>query len=87
MDVQEDFIPTKGSIQRGIVSTLESYSFSSHKSKGKKNKNKINTALNPTSNDDFNIKQAKREVIKFGMSGLDSRKKEEYKIQLAIKLG
>lgn len=87
MEIQDDFIPTKGSILKGIVSTVETYSFSSHKTKGKKNKNKIDSMLNSSTKDEFNIKQAKREVIKFGMSGLDSQKKEEYKIQLAIKLG
>lgn len=35
----------------------------------------------------FNIKQAKHEVIKFGMSGMNAQQKEEAKVQLAISLG
>lgn len=82
----DDFIPTKGSLLKGITSTEKTHSFISHKSKGGNQKNK-RKALDSNTNDEFNIKQAKREIIKFGMSGLSSQKKEEYKIQLAIKLG
>lgn len=81
----QDFIPTKGSKSKGIISTVQTQSFNSEKSKKKE------ICTNPPTltlnNDDVNIKHIKREIIKLGMSGLDVQKKEEYKIQLAIKLG
>lgn len=91
MEFSEDFIPTKGSILKGIVSTEQSTSFISNRSKKKAseigNSKKSKSTDKPENENEFNIKQAKREIIKFGLSGLDTRKKEEYKIQLAIKLG
>lgn len=86
MEGRQDFIPTKGSIRKGIVDTIHTSSFSSYKSK-KQKKGDPSSISDESTNDKFNIKQAKREVIKFGMSGLDSNKKEEYTMQLAIKLG
>lgn len=84
--MQSDFIPTRGSLIKGIISTEKTHSFNSHKSK-RKLKNTIHQELDSTKKNEFNIKQAKREIIKFGVSGLDKHKKEEYKVQLAIKLG
>lgn len=87
MEFQEDFVPTKSSVIKGISSTIQTQLFTSYKSKAKKKDIKDDSASHSSTTDEFNIKQAKREVIKFGMSGLDSKKKEEYKIQLALKLG
>lgn len=87
MENQDDFIPTKGSLLKGIVSTIQYHSFNSHKSKNLNKNSQTQFTLDSSTRDEFNIKQAKREVIKFGVSGLDNQKKEEYKTQLAIKLG
>ncbi|XP_018565285.1 uncharacterized protein C1orf131 homolog isoform X2 [Anoplophora glabripennis] len=90
MEEQLDtFIPTRGSMmqKKGKIDfqevTYESY-------KSTKRKKKLNGSEEITKNKehgDFNIKKAKHEIIKFGMSGFDPQKKEEAEIQLAIKLG
>lgn len=87
MNVDKEFIPTKGSKLRGIASTVQAESFSSHKVKKKDVIHENHLSVDSKISDQFNIKHAKREVLKFGMSGLDNQKQEEYKIQLAIKLG
>lgn len=40
---EAEFIPTKCSLHKGILSTVATYSFSSHESKRKKNMNQIST--------------------------------------------
>lgn len=84
-----DFIPTRGSAQKKnaekdfVVAKYESY-----KSKGKIVKDEQKKSEeNINKPKEFNINKVKHEIIKFGMSGFDSQKKEEAKIQLAVKLG
>ncbi|XP_059060357.1 uncharacterized protein C1orf131 homolog [Achroia grisella] len=43
--------------------------------------------LSRKSKKDLDLKQIRHEVVKFGMSGFDSTKKEEAKIALAVSLG
>ncbi|XP_044259540.1 uncharacterized protein C1orf131 [Tribolium madens] len=84
----EDFIPTRGSLKKGTKLTdFKSVSFESYKPKKHEKTETSNGRIQEEKSDDFNIKRAKHEIVKFGMSGFDPEKKEEAKIQLAIKLG
>lgn len=83
----EHFIITRasqGKTQKEINFTFASFA----SSKPKQPKKRIVPELSvPPNGEEFNIKKAKHEVVKLGTSGLDSQKKEDAKIQLAIKLG
>lgn len=87
--MSEHFIKTRAS--QGKTEELIAFSavsFASHKPKGFKKQPEVShTSSVLSSGEEFNIKKAKHEVFKFGTVGLDSHKKEEAKIQLAIKLG
>ncbi|XP_026764477.2 uncharacterized protein C1orf131 [Galleria mellonella] len=66
--------------------------FESHKPKKKETaidneKNDTKTYLGQKSKKDLDLKKIRHEVVKFGMSGFDSTKKEEAKIALAVSLG
>lgn len=84
------FIPTKCSaVKKNATENFTCVAFESHKSKKRKqldDSNEKGTKKKPEFQE-LNMKQAKYEIIKFGMSGFDPRKKEEAKVQLAIKLG
>lgn len=86
----DHFIPTRASIAKGRkADTLEVVSFHSHKPK-LKTSNAAPSFISEQKEDSgsvFNIKQAKHEIIRFGMSGFDPQKKQEARIQLAVKLG
>jgi len=84
------FIPTRSSmLNKKSEENFKAVTYSSYK---KKNKEQISL---PTKNnitdtgnaETFNIKRARHEIIKFGISGFDAQKKEEAKVQLAIGLG
>lgn len=85
---ETEFIRTRGSaLKKNAADNFEVVTFESYKAK-KTNKNVSETdKKTKMKTEELNMKQAKHEIIKFGMSGFDSRKKEEAKIQLAIKLG
>ncbi|KAJ3665860.1 hypothetical protein Zmor_001326 [Zophobas morio] len=84
----EDFIPTRGSSKKpGSITNFQSVTYESYKAKKHHEaKAQIETSKQ-TKVSEFNIKKARHEVVKFGMGGFDPQKKEEAKIQLAIKLG
>ncbi|XP_022905809.1 uncharacterized protein C1orf131 homolog [Onthophagus taurus] len=85
----DDFIPTKGSqIKEHPTDNFKVIKYESHKPKRKNDtyKEAVEEKLDIKANE-LNIKRAKFEIMKFGMSGFDQQKKEEAKIQLAIKLG
>lgn len=85
-----EFVPTKCSIFKKHA--LEDFKVVTHKAYKPavhiKNKEKDLKRTNEESfQDHFDIKKTKYEIVKFATSGLDSQKKEEAKVQLAIKLG
>lgn len=90
-----DFIPTKGSsIKRKPQEAFEVVTFNSYKSKksskgAKKDNEDVqeNKTKDKTEGSTLNIKRTKFEVVKFGMSGFDAKKKQDAKVQLAIRLG
>lgn len=89
MEDQDSFIPTRASMlqKKGNVD-FQKISYESYKStKSKKNIKDVKETTKDREHNDFNIKKAKYEIIKFGMSGFDPQKKEEAQVQLAIKLG
>lgn len=88
MSELEDFIPTKGSVcNEQAVKNYKVSTFESYKPKeGKVSEAKI-VSKTGVPRSEINMNKAKHEIIKFGMSGFDPTKKEEAKIQLAIKLG
>lgn len=84
-----EFVATRGSAEKkNAEKSLMVTIFESHKAKEKivkeEPKNLKEVVDEPKQ---LNINKVKHEIIKFGMSGFDSQKKEEAKIQLAIKLG
>lgn len=84
------FIPTKSSQKRKTPTDFKVITYESHKPKQKKPKiadKEIETTDDRTQTNEFDMKKSRYEVLKFGMSGFDPEKKEEAKIQLAIKLG
>lgn len=86
----DEFIPTRASMAKKSNATdIQVVSYESHKPKAKTVKqSKEVYKPNEFSNDvGFDIKEAKHEVIKFGMSGFTGKRKEKAKMQLAIKLG
>ncbi|GJQ88254.1 hypothetical protein Trydic_g13242 [Trypoxylus dichotomus] len=87
-----NFIPTRGSKRRNIEEI--DFNFTIHQSyKPKKRQTlcdvedeKSKKAIPETVNE-IDMKRARFEVIKFGMSGFDKQRKEKAKVQLAVKLG
>jgi hypothetical protein len=85
--MSEDFIPTRGSCNKGDGQIhFKSVTYESYKPKTH-DKTETGVKTKEIPSHEFNIKKAKHEVIKYGMSGFDPQKKEEAKMQLAIKLG
>ncbi|KAJ8921733.1 hypothetical protein NQ315_010643 [Exocentrus adspersus] len=83
----DSFVPTKGSVlQKEKTIDFQEVSYESYKSAKEKKIGRPQT-IKDKAQVDFNIKKAKQEIIKFGMSGFDPHRKEEAEIQLAIKLG
>ncbi|XP_066152202.1 uncharacterized protein C1orf131 [Euwallacea fornicatus] len=84
-----DFVPTRASLlKKNAEANYEQVDFTFYKTKTKvpmKSGHKEVSNVNPELV--FNLQKAKYEVIKLGMSGFDSVKKEEAKIQQLIKLG
>lgn len=84
------FIPTKcAALKKDAANNFKCVTFEYHKSqKSRKIADSDKTSLEENiKSRELNMKQAKYEIIKFGMSGFDPKKKEEAKVQLAIKLG
>ncbi|KAG5885579.1 hypothetical protein JTB14_003777 [Gonioctena quinquepunctata] len=89
MENPPGFVPSKASLLKtNPGADFQTVVFESYKSK-KSRRQPINTDGKPAAEEEnvFNIRQAKQEVVKFGMSGFDPQKKEEAKINLLIKLG
>lgn len=88
-----DFIPTRSSrLNKTSQETFQAVVYNSYKKRSNSENNTVHSnakkvAKVGNNNMSFNIKQAKHEIVKFGMSGLDPQKKEEAKVQLAIRLG
>ncbi|XP_030752591.1 uncharacterized protein C1orf131 homolog [Sitophilus oryzae] len=86
-EVFNDFVPTRASLLKGKpVNDYQEVSFTSYKSKGKKESTKMDSEDNILKND-LDVKKVKHEIVKLSIEGLNPLKKEEAKIQLAIKLG
>ncbi|CAH0553338.1 unnamed protein product [Brassicogethes aeneus] len=87
--MSDDFIPTRASLaKKNACKEVEVVTFESYKPKEKKENDKKYAIYEDDFNgEEFNIKQAKHEVMQFGMSGFTSKRKEAAKLQLAIKLG
>ncbi|XP_050502676.1 uncharacterized protein LOC126881971 [Diabrotica virgifera virgifera] len=83
-----DFIPSKASLLKSKDANFESVVFESYKSAKKAKKStEDSNAKEIDGKNELNMKEAKHEIIKLGMSGLNSKKKEEAKINLLIQLG
>ncbi|KAK5650913.1 hypothetical protein RI129_001942 [Pyrocoelia pectoralis] len=88
MDNSVDFIPTKSSmLNKDCNKDFESVTFTSYKKKIKPTTSTSSPTSKSKKNDFFDVKKARYEVLKFGISGFEQHKKEEAKIRLAIKLG
>lgn len=84
----QGFIQTKSSLlKQKAASNFLAVKFEAHKPKAKKLKTGVEEETETINSNDLDMKKTRYEVIKFGMSGFDPEKKEEAKIQLAIKLG
>uniref|UniRef100_A0A6M2DD17 Uncharacterized protein n=1 Tax=Xenopsylla cheopis TaxID=163159 RepID=A0A6M2DD17_XENCH len=81
-------VPTKSSRLKS-TSTFNVTVFESQKEKSSKNvlKNSQKVLDDIPERKEIDMKRARFEIMKFGISGFDSKKKEEAKVQLAIKLG
>ncbi|KAK9874684.1 hypothetical protein WA026_005504 [Henosepilachna vigintioctopunctata] len=86
MTEEQSFIPTRASMLKG-VNKVEEVTFTSYKPKNKKILQDDDEGSTIQQNSAFNIKKAKNEVIKLGMSTLEGQEKKDAKIQLLIKLG
>ncbi|XP_072382637.1 uncharacterized protein [Diabrotica undecimpunctata] len=84
-----DFIPSKASLLKAKDLNFESVVFESYKStkKARKSTKDDDNAKEMDGKNELNMRQAKHEIIKLGLSGLNSKKKEEAKINLLIQLG
>lgn len=93
--MSEDFIPTRCSRKKQNEEiNVDVVVHKSYKSKRKQakpeNYSEISKSTQPVPQqptNEINMKRARFEIIKFGMSGFNKQKKEEAKVQLAIKLG
>lgn len=83
------FIPTKSSLlKRKAPSEFQVVTFESHKPKAKKAPaESLQDNTRQSKPNELDMKRARHEVLKFGMSGFDPEKKEEAKVKLAISLG
>lgn len=83
------FIPTKSSLlKRKAPSEFQVVTFESHKPKAKKvSTESLQDNTRQSKPNELDMKRARHEVLKFGMSGFDPEKKEEAKVKLAISLG
>ncbi|KAL4714625.1 hypothetical protein ACJJTC_019688 [Scirpophaga incertulas] len=84
-------IMTKAAMALKNVNNFQIVRYESHKPKKKEkldSDQKEDTNLKGiTKNKDVDLKKIRHEVVKFGMSGFDTTKKEEAKIALAVSLG
>ncbi|XP_023028174.2 uncharacterized protein [Leptinotarsa decemlineata] len=84
------FIPSKASsLKKKSEAGFQAVFYESYKSKNPKKATKTGNEepVDGKESKEFNIRQAKQEVIKFGTSGFDSQTKKAEKINLLIKLG
>lgn len=69
------------------VEEFKAVVYESYKPKAKKEKLEQNSQKDVTKSKEIDMKRARHEIVKFGMSGFDPEKKEQAKVQLAIRLG
>lgn len=91
------FIQTKGSLNRKTAEKeFSAISFESYKPKPKpvleeshkdETESQLKSQHHHKDAPELNIKRAKQEIIRFGMTGFDAATQEDAKIKLAIKLG
>lgn len=87
-DQVDTFVPTRASaLQKKSNIDFQEITYESYKPTKNKKNSRLEGLTNNGGHSDFNIKKAKYEIMKFGMSGFDPQKKEEAQVQLAIKLG
>lgn len=93
-EIESSFIPTRASLAKKNANPEAVFQSQTFKAYKKKVQNKDartlpekNNELDDSDRSVFKIKRAKHEVMKFGISGFETLKKDEAKVQLAIKLG
>lgn len=74
---------------KNAESNFQVVKFEAHKPKKKQNEEESKNDPKQTvpSKKDLDLKKIRHEIVKFGMSGFDTTKKEEAKIALAVSLG
>lgn len=83
-----DFIQTKSSrLKQDAENNFQVVTFTSYKKKAQKESESIAETKEEVRNVGVNMKRTKHEIVKLALSGYDSQKKEEAKVQLAISLG
>ena len=86
-----DFIPTRAakdiSTDNFEAVVYESYKSAKHKPVTKKSDSKLKEKTHDKNLKEMDMKRTRFEVIKFGMRGLDTKTKEEAKVDLAVRLG
>lgn len=83
-----DFVSTRASLLKKKPQTnYQEVTYVAYKSKKKNSQEKPAEESEKASDNEFNIRKAKHEIVRFGMSGFDPVRKEEAKIQQLIKLG
>ena len=88
-----DIIQTKASISLGIASAPEIVHFIDHKKRKQKEEGFIeenvvnNNDVSQKKSKELTLKDARFEVFKFGVSGMDKKSKEEANKALAVRLG
>jgi len=82
-------IQTNASRTLGLSSVPEMVTFIDHKKRNKRAENKIGDIVPEKSNNnkEITLKDARFEVFKLGVSGMDKKSREEANTALAIKLG
>ncbi|XP_034840846.1 uncharacterized protein C1orf131 homolog [Maniola hyperantus] len=86
-------VPTKAALAlKNAESNFQVVKFEAHKPKKKHAEEEniiVNTKTKQTVHPkkDLDLKQIRHEIVKFGMSGFDTTKKEQAKIALAVSLG
>lgn len=95
----DNFVPTRGSQIKKNASSYESVSYEAPKKKSKstdssnskeKSKDNSETKKTPTElkkQQEKEMKKARYDIIKFGMSGFEKPKAKRAKVELAISLG
>ncbi|XP_077287042.1 uncharacterized protein LOC143911851 [Arctopsyche grandis] len=87
------FVPTRAALAAASgASDFQLVTYKSYKSQKKNTENKTKTNMDDTvdKTDDrkgIDIKRARREIIKFGMTAFTSQEQQEAKVALAISLG